>query len=177
MKKVIIFNKWFSSAYNRLRNKLICYYMLDEDAFHNTYLFILKKIVTGENEITDYYAYFMGCYKKEREFRFRKEQRYCYMEDWVSTLLKEEEPTSAEELAAPYTLAKDILNFVKAKFPHDDYQLFRYKNLESKCTYQDLADYAGISQASVFKKINAITSVIRENQDFISRNSMLITIP
>lgn len=177
MKKVILFNNWFSSAYQRLRNRLICYYMLDEDAFHNTYLFILKKIVTGENEITDYYAYFMGCYKKEREFRFRKEQRYCYLEDWVTTLLKEEEPVPVEELAAPYMLAQDILNFVRAKFPFEDYKLFRYKNLDSQCTYQDLADYTGVSQASVSKKVNAITNAIRENQDFTLRNSMLITIP
>ena len=35
-----LFNEWFTASYDRLRGTLRRYGMLDEDNFHDTYLFV-----------------------------------------------------------------------------------------------------------------------------------------
>ena len=59
-----LFNEWFTKSYDRLRGTLRRYGMLDEDNFHDTYLFVRKQVLVPGKDITDYDAYFVGCYKK-----------------------------------------------------------------------------------------------------------------
>lgn len=57
-----LFNEWFTKSHNRLRTSLRKYGMLDEDNFHDTYLFVRKQVMALDKDITDYEAYFIGCY-------------------------------------------------------------------------------------------------------------------
>lgn len=59
-----LFNEWFTASYDRLRGTLRRYGMLDEDNFHDTYLFVRRQVLVPGKDITDYDAYFIGCYKK-----------------------------------------------------------------------------------------------------------------
>lgn len=54
------FNDWFTVSYDRLRNLVGRYGTLDEDNFHDTYLFVRKQVLNPEREITDYEAYFIS---------------------------------------------------------------------------------------------------------------------
>lgn len=57
-----LFNEWFTASYDRLRGTLRRYGMLDEDNFHDTYLFVRRQVLVPGKDITDYDAYFIGCY-------------------------------------------------------------------------------------------------------------------
>jgi len=83
--------------------------------------------------------------------------------------MKEEETPSAEILIASDRLVYDILMFVKRKYPRTDYDLFRLKEYEAKCSYRDLSAYAGISASAVRRRISDITASIRNRRDFSSR--------
>ncbi|MCG0164901.1 sigma-70 family RNA polymerase sigma factor, partial [Phocaeicola vulgatus] len=39
-----LFNEWFTKSYDRLRGTLRRYGMLDEDNFHDTYLFVRRQV-------------------------------------------------------------------------------------------------------------------------------------
>ena len=77
------FDNWFSSSYNRIRNKLECYLRLNEDAFHDTYLFIRVNLLFEKAEIIDFEPYFFGCYKKISLKGAKREQRYCHPEEFI----------------------------------------------------------------------------------------------
>ncbi len=76
-----LFNEWFTESYDRLRGTLRRYGMLDEDNFHDTYLFVRKQVLVPGKDITDYDAYFIGCYKKAALVKIKRENRYAHPED------------------------------------------------------------------------------------------------
>ena len=71
-----LFNEWFTASYDRLRGTLRRYGMLDEDNFHDTYLFVRRQVLVPGKDITDYDAYFIGCYKKAALVKIKRENRY-----------------------------------------------------------------------------------------------------
>ena len=76
------FNDWFTVSYDRLRNLVGRYGALDEDNFHDTYLFVRKQVLNPEREITDYEAYFIGCYRKAFMAKFRLESKYAHPDEY-----------------------------------------------------------------------------------------------
>lgn len=76
-----LFNEWFTKSYDRLRGALRRYGMLDEDNFHDTYLFVRRQVLVPGKDITDYDAYFIGCYKKAALAKIKRENRYAHPED------------------------------------------------------------------------------------------------
>lgn len=76
-----LFNEWFTASYDRLRGTLRRYGMLDEDNFHDTYLFVRRQVLVPGKDITDYDAYFIGCYKKAALVKIKRENRYAHPED------------------------------------------------------------------------------------------------
>lgn len=76
------FNDWFTVSYDRLRNLVGRYGALDEDNFHDTYLFVRKQVLNPEREITDYEAYFIGCYRKAFMAKFRLESKYVHPDEY-----------------------------------------------------------------------------------------------
>lgn len=76
-----LFNEWFTKSYDRLRGTLRRYGMLDEDNFHDTYLFVRRQVLVPGKDITDYDAYFIGCYKKAALIKIKRENRYAHPED------------------------------------------------------------------------------------------------
>ena len=80
-----LFNEWFTKSYDRLRGTLRRYGMLDEDNFHDTYLFVRKQVLVPGKDITDYDAYFVGCYKKAALVKIKRENRYAHPEDDFSS--------------------------------------------------------------------------------------------
>ena len=40
-----LFNEWFTKSYNKLRTSVRKYGALDEDNFHDTYLFVRKQVM------------------------------------------------------------------------------------------------------------------------------------
>lgn len=79
--EVTRFDKWFASSYTRLREKIRFFSMVDEDNFHNTYLFIREKIMGGEEKIENLEAYFFRCYRYKAMTEMRNENRYVHPED------------------------------------------------------------------------------------------------
>jgi len=46
-----LFNEWFTKSYDRLRGTLRRYGMLDEDNFHDTYLFVRRQVLVPGKDI------------------------------------------------------------------------------------------------------------------------------
>ena len=138
------FNDWFTVSYDRLRNLVGRYGALDEDNFHDTYLFVRKQVLNPEREITDYEAYFIGCYRK------------AFM-----------------VLNSCEKLVKDILNFIRRKFSYQEYRMFTLRFYESDFSFKALGECMGISASAISGKVNTIMDAVRSNRGFSWRSQML----
>lgn len=167
------FDNWFSVSYYTLKRKLERYSRINEDAFHDAYLSIKINLLFEKEEITDFEHYFMGYYRRISIKEIKHESRYYHPEDVFFEFLSDSEPVSTDDLLALDKLAHDILDFVKRKFPKNDYRLFKLRNFETRLSYKDLSDYTGISQSQICKKVNHISNVVRQKASFVQRNSQL----
>ena len=133
------FNDWFTVSYDRLRNLVGRYGALDEDNFHDTYLFVRKQVLNPEREITDYEAYFIGCYRKAFMAKFRR----CG---------EDADFLSPDDLNSCEKLVKDILNFIRRKFSYQEYRMFTLRFYESDFSFKALGECMGISQVPFQEK-------------------------
>lgn len=163
-----LFDNWFVYNYQRLRN--VFGRFLNEDAFHDAYLVMKREVTLSGIATENFEPYFFGVYKKCRLRCIHGDNRYCFPEDEHFFLqMKEEESPSVEMLAASDKLVYDILLFVKRKYPQTDYELFRLKEYEAKCSYRSLSAYAGISASAIHRRINDIADDIRHHKGFSQR--------
>lgn len=176
MKDVLRFDKWFSDSYMNIHNKLRRCGIMDEDNFHDTYLFVRKQVLFAPGGIADFEAYFFGCYRKAAKIRFREEGRYVYHEDDFFLRFNDEGTESGyEELTERECLVKDILGFIRKKFTYEDYRLFMLRYYEARCSYRVLAEYTGLSLSTVSRKVNKMTDTVRSNRSFTWRTYALFT--
>lgn len=173
VKDIRRFDNWFSVSYNMIKRKLERYTTVNEDAFHDAYLSIKTNLLFEKEEITDFEPYFMGYYRRISTKEIKHESKYYYPEDVFFEFLSDSESFSTDDLLALDELAHDILDFVKRKFPKNDYRLFKLRNFETQLSYKDLSDYMGISQSQICKKVNHISNVVRQEASFVQRNSQL----
>lgn len=166
---VLRFDYWFSFNYKRLRS--ILGWQLNEDVFHDTYLLLRKDLLFIDLPIIDFEPLFGGIYKRARLRNIAKENRYYRPNEIFFQLISMEEGLSVEELVEPDKLAKDILSFIKHKYPKNDYRLFKLKVYDTGCSYKDLSDY--ISVSTIYRKINSINNAIRSNISFVNRYSCI----
>ena len=128
-----LFNEWFTKSYDRLRGTLRRYGMLDEDNFHDTYLFVRRQVLVPGKDITDYDAYFIGCYKKAALVKIKRENRYAHPEDDFFLRCGEEAKfLSEDDLNGCERLVKDILRFVRQKFSYEEYRMFMLRFYEAQ---------------------------------------------
>ena len=169
---VLRFDYWFSFNYKRLRS-ILRGWQLNEDVFHDTYLLLRKDLLFIDLPIIDFEPLFWGIYKRARLRNIAKENRYYRPNEIFFQLISMEEGLSVEELVEPDKLAKDILSFIKHKYPKNDYRLFKLKVYDTGCSYKDLSDYTGVSVSTIYRKINSINNAIRSNISFVNRYSCI----
>lgn len=168
---VLRFDYWFSSHYKRLRG--ILGWKLNEDVLHDTYLLLRKDILFIDLPIIDFEPLFWGVYKRTRLRDIAKESRYYRPNEIFFQLISMEEDLSIEVLVEFDKLTKDILSFIKHKYPKNDYRLFKLKVYDTGCSYKELSDYTGISVSTIYRKINSINNAIRSNISFANRYSCI----
>ena len=162
-----LFNEWFTKSYDRLRGTLRRYGMLDEDNFHDTYLFVRKQVLVPGKDITDYDAYFVGCYKKAALVKMKRENRYAHPEDDFFLRCGEEaEFLSTDDLDGCERLVKDILRFIRQKFSYDEYRMFMLRFYEASFSFKALAECMGISAMAISQKVCAIVEAVRSHRSF-----------
>ena len=152
MKRNSLFDNWFVFNYQRLRNIFGRY--LHEDAFHDAYLVMKREVVISEIPVESFEPYFFGVYKKCKLKCIHKDSYYCFPDN---------------EHFFSDKLVYDILLFVKKKYPRTDYELFRLKEYEAKCSYRHLSAYAGISASAIHRRISDIADTIRNHKGFSQR--------
>lgn len=168
------FNDWFTVSYDRLRNLVGRYGTLDEDNFHDTYLFVRKQVLNPEREITDYEAYFIGCYKKAFMAKFRLESKYAHPDEYFFLRCGEDADfLSPDDLNSCEKLVKDILNFIRRKFSYQEYRMFTLRFYESDFSFKALGECMGISASAISGKVNTIMDTVRSNRGFSWRSQML----
>ena len=82
-----LFNEWFTASYDRLRGTLRRYGMLDEDNFHDTYLFVRRHVT-----ITPYADLDIDSFKNAVDG----------IDDWFISELKAQNYNDAEALVAAF---------------------------------------------------------------------------
>ena len=170
-----LFNEWFTASYDRLRGTLRRYGMLDEDNFHDTYLFVRKQVLVPGKDITDYDAYFVGCYKKAALVKIKRENRYTHPEDDFFLRCGEEaEFLSTDDLDGCERLVRDILRFIRQKFSYDEYRMFMLRFYEASFSFKALAECMGISAMAISQKVCAIVEAVRSHRSFAWRSQMLV---
>lgn len=173
-KEVSRFDAWFTSSYTRLKNKIASFSKVDEDAFHNTYLFIRKKIMHSEERIEDFEAYFFGCYKVKNMVSVREEQRYTYPGDeFFLRFAEEESDVSFGKLTRCDKLAKDVLRYIRCRFSNREYEMFMLRYYSAQCSLKVLSEYMGLSMSTVLRRLERMTDSIRSNSYFMERCEML----
>ena len=145
-----LFNEWFTKSYDRLRGTLRRYGMLDEDNFHDTYLFVRRQVLVPGKDITDYDAYFIGCYKKAALVKIKRENRYAHPEDDFFLRCGEE-----------------------AKLLSEDYRMFMLRFYEAQFSFKALAECMGISASAISQKVCRIVDAVRTHSGFAWRSQML----
>lgn len=149
-----LFNEWFTKSYDRLRGTLRRYGMLDEDNFHDTYLFVRRQVLVPGKDITDYDAYFIGCYKKAALIKIKRENRYAHPEDDFFLRCGEEAKfLSEDDLNGCERLVRDILRFVRQKFSYEEYRMFMLRFYEAQFSFKALAECMGISASAISQKV------------------------
>ena len=147
------FNDWFTVSYDRLRNLVGRYGALDEDNFHDTYLFVRKQVLNPEREITDYEAYFIGCYRKAFMAKFRLESKYAHPDEYFFLRCGEDADfLSPDDLNSCEKLVKDILNFIRRKFSYQEYRMFTLRFYESDFSFKALGEMYGYIGKCHFRK-------------------------
>lgn len=169
-----LFNEWFTKSYDRLRETLRRYGMLDEDNFHDTYLFVRRQVLVPGKDITDYDAYFIGCYKKAALIKIKRENRYAHPEDDFFLRCGEEAKfLSEDDLNGCERLVKDILRFVRQKFSYEEYRMFMLRFYEAQFSFKALAECMGISASAISQKVCRIVDAVRTHSGFAWRSQML----
>ena len=146
----------------------------DEDNFHDTYLFVRRQVLVPGKDITDYDAYFIGCYKKAALVKIKRENRYAHPEDDFFLRCGEEAKfLSEDDLNGCERLVKDILRFVRQKFSYEEYRMFMLRFYEAQFSFKALAECMGISASAISQKVCRIVDAVRTHSGFAWRSQML----
>lgn len=172
MEAVVEFDLWFASLYNELRGRFG--YFIDEDNFHNTYLFVRDKVMYSEERIGNFEAYFFRCYHYKEMTAMKQESRYTHPEDDFFLRFSDDEfSPSVKEIDRLERLVRDILRYLRDKFSTQEYRIFMLRYYGSPCSFRELSESMGISMNILLKKMERMMETIRTNSGFKHRCDML----
>lgn len=172
--EVARFDNWFASSYTKLREKIRFFSMVDEDNFHNTYLFIREKIMDSEERIENFEAYFFRCYRYKAMTEMRNENRYVHPEDdFFLRFSREETEPYPWELTRCEKLARDVLRYIRSRFSSQEYRMFMLRYYSSQCSLKVLSEYTGLPLSEVMRKTRRMLESLRSNSYFMERCEML----
>ncbi len=181
-KSLALFDAWFSENYTSIKNKVLPYTIYGElltptleDAFHDAYL-LARNEVLGTNE-TEFELIFIAAYKRTYKRLFlmatSKENKEIRPKDlfWAFLRADDDNDRLTENARKEKRLELiEIMNkWAYVTFSADEYQLFRlyFKNGFSQ---DDLADYYGVSQMAISKRIGHMKTMLcaRFEGDFMN---------
>lgn len=172
MEAVAEFDTWFASLYNKLKGKFG--YFIDEDNFHNTYLFVRNKVMYSEERIGNLEAYFFRCYRYKEMTAMKQESRYAHPEDDFFLRFSDDEfSPSVKELDRLDRLVRDILRYLRDKFSTQEYRIFMLRYYGSPCSFKELSESMRIPTNILLKKMERMMETIRTNSGFKHRCDML----
>ena len=172
--EVTRFDKWFASSYTKLREKICFFSMVDEDNFHNTYLFIREKISVSQERIENLEAYFFRCYRYKAMTEMRNENRYVHPDDDFFYRFSQEETESYPwELNRCERLAGDVLRYIRSRFSRQEYRMFMLRYYRQQCSLKVLSEYTGLPLSEVMRKTRRMLESLRSNSYFMERCEML----
>ncbi len=172
--EVARFDKWFASSYTGLREKIRFFSIVDEDNFHNTYLFIREKIMGGEERIENLEAYFFRCYRYKAMTEMRNENRYVHPEDdFFYRFSQEETEPYLWGLNRCERLAGDALRYIRSRFSRQEYRMFMLRYYRQQCSLKVLSECTGLPLSEVMRKTRRMLESLRSNSYFMERCEML----
>lgn len=155
-----IFDEWISRHYNRLKQKIETSHILDEDAFHVSYL----KMRGVDGYKGDFESLFIKIYKQILAHEYSRRYKYVHPDPSFFINLRSDATGAEQEKEQPRTggiKAKHIDDYVRYNYNPSDYMIFHLKYLQGM-TYQGLIDYTGHSSATIARKLNNIKASIKQ---------------
>ena len=172
MEAVVEFDLWFASLYNELRGRFG--HFIDEDNFHNTYLFVRDKVMYSEERIGNFEAYFFRCYRYREMTAMKQESRYTHPEDDFFLRFSDDNSNFyLKYLDRLDRLVRDILRFLRYKFSTQECRIFMLRYYGSPCSLRLLSENMGISTGVLLKKMEKMMEAVRTNSSFERRCNML----
>lgn len=172
--EVTRFDNWFASSYTKLREKIRFFSIVNEDNFHNTYLFIREKIMGSEERIENLEAYFFRCYRYKAMTAMKEEGRYVHPEDdFFYRFAEEKSDVSFGKLTRCEKLARDVLRYIRSRFSGQEYRMFMLRYYSSQCSLKVLSEYTGLPLSEVMRKTRRMLESLRSNSYFMERCEML----
>ena len=127
---------------------------------------------TGK-DITDYEAYFIGCYRKAALVKIRKEKQvHTSQDDFFLRCGEEAKFISEDDLNGCERLVKDIRRLMP-KFPSSISCMFMLRFYEAQFSFKALAECMGISAVAISQKVCRIVDAVRTHGSFAWRSQML----
>lgn len=165
-RKLIHYDAWFGYNYERLRCIAGVRSPTEQDAFHDTYLYLRRFILFSDKDIPDYTPFFVTIYRNARRKSGLLESRYVHPDDYMLQLLSTgDDSMELEDIrrrADRERLYETIISFVRRRFSYTDYRMFCLKFITPCLTYQELRQYTGIPVGDIRKRISTIRETIKK---------------
>ena len=152
-------NAWISDNADRLKRRLSIIARIDEDAFQDAYLSLVKEYPKPESSATLENA-FIKIYRRIEKKHFRETYEKIHADEAFLSLLPSDEPeTQDRQEDRTETLIASVATFVRGSFPRRDIQAFEMsmKGFPAR----DIADFLGIGIATYYRQMNRIITRTR----------------
>lgn len=154
-------NVWISDNAAKLKQRLNLYNNLDEDAFQDAYLTLVKEYPNPE-PCTLLEATFLKAYRRFSKLNIGESFTLSHPDELFFTLLpsdKAEPMEKQEDTTDPAPLAKRVQRHIRASFPRKDVMAFEMKIKGFSC--RDIADAIGLGTAAINKATERIITQTR----------------
>lgn len=149
-------NAWISHNADRLKRKLSISARIDEDAFQDTYLSLVKEYPEPESSATFENA-FLKIYRRIEKKHFRETYETINADESFLSLIPSEEPEDRPKDRKP--IIDRIRKHIRSSYPQRDVTAFEMRM--KGFSYRDISDTLGIGTTAIYNHTERIIAQTR----------------
>ena len=151
-------NAWISDNADRLKRRLSIIARIDEDAFQDAYLSLVKEYPKPESSATLENA-FIKIYRRIEKSHFRETYETLYADEAFLSLIPSDEPDPQDRPRDRKTIADRIRKHIRSSYPQRDVTAFEMRM--KGFSYRDISDTIGIGTTAIYNHTERIIAQTR----------------
>lgn len=151
-------NAWISDNADIIKRRLRSIGAVDEDAFQDTYLSLVKEYPKQESSATFENA-FIKIYRRIEKRHFRETYETLYADETFLSLIPSEEPETQDRPKDRKPIADRIRKHIRSSFPQRDVTAFEMRM--KGFSYRDISDTLGIGTTAIYNHTERIIAQTR----------------